>query len=157
MNEEQKQEFFEWYQTMKDRIREISNDPELRPEYKLILVQSTTEPIGIWRDRRQRPGQTKLPQDQPQSSSNPVKNETKPPSTEQPKNQPAQQKLDPLSEILKKYSYNLHRINEGKIEINPRFKDSETYHKVSDELFKIKWKRAKGEDAFVKMEEGAKA
>ena len=97
MNEEQKQEFFEWYQLMKDRAREVWNDREVRPEFKQVFVQSATEPIGIWRDRRQRPGQQRLVpgQDQAQTNSNAVKNEAKTASTEQPKNQPAQQQVKP--------------------------------------------------------------
>ena len=78
MNEEQKQEFFEWYQLMKDRAREVWNDPEVKPEFKQMFVQGATEPIGIWRDRRQRLGQQRLMQDQPQVNSNSAKNEQKP-------------------------------------------------------------------------------
>ena len=52
------------------------------------LLRAAIIPIGLLPKQN---GQQKFTQDQPQSNSNPARNETKPASPEQPKNQPAQQ------------------------------------------------------------------
>ncbi|MEM0159780.1 MAG: hypothetical protein QW393_03405 [Candidatus Micrarchaeaceae archaeon] len=62
---------------------------------------------------------------------------------------------DPLDEVLKKYENNLHKVNEKRIEIRPRFSDPDVYHLVSKKMFELGWMRAKGEDAFIPRE-GAK-
>ena len=163
MNEEQKQEFFEWYQLMKDRAREVWNDPEVRPEFKQIFVQSATEPIGIWRDRRQRPGQQRLipGQDQPQTNSNAVKNEAKTASTEQSKNQPAQQQKpsDPKSgwkpevlRLLNEFPQSLERKSQSKIKIVKEIPRSD-WNNVKNGFEREGWKYDWKEKAFVISEE----
>ena len=161
MNEEQKQEFFEWYQLMKDRAREVWNDPEVRPEFKQIFVQSATEPIGIWRDRRQRPGQQKPTQDQPQNSSNAVKNEAKPTSPQQPHNQPVQQQKSPdpksgwkpeVLRLLNEFPQSLERKSQSKIKIVREIPRSE-WNSVKEGFEKEGWRYDWREKAFMISEE----
>ena len=161
MNEEQKQEFFEWYQLMKDRAREVWNDPEVKPEFKQMFVQGATEPIGIWRDRRQRLGQQRLMQDQPQSNSNATRNETKPASPEQPKNQPAQMQKSPdpkygwKSEVLRllnDFPQSLERKSQSKIKIVKEIPRSD-WNGVKNGFEKEGWKYDWKEKAFLLSEE----
>ena len=111
-------------------------------------------PYGIL---KQQNGYSKQSQDHAsvQQNSSVNKENTNPPV--QTKDQPARQNVKtPLDLVLEKYHANLHKVNERRIEISPRFSDAELYHKVSDELYSLKWKKAKGEDAFVPIE-GVKA
>ena len=154
MNEEQKQEFFEWYQLMKDRAREVWNDPEVKLEFKQIFVQSATEPIGIWRDRRQRPGQQKPTQDQTQSSSSPARNEAKPASTQQ-----QQKPSDPKSgwkpevlRLLNEFPQSLERKSQSKIKIVKEIPRSD-WNNVKNGFEREGWKYDWKEKAFVISEE----
>ena len=133
-------------------LAEYIDQQNMTGNLKQEILDKMLIPYGLSDERKN--GQQKLMQDQPNGNPNPAKNDMKSPSTEQPKNQPA--KIDPLDEILRKYGGNLHKINEGKIEISPRFKDPGLYHTVSDKMFELGWKREKGEDAFVRRE-GVKA
>lgn len=74
-------------------------------------------------------------------------------SSRPPEQRPVQK--SPLELIIDRYPANLHMVNEGRIELKPRFSDAEVYRNVSDELFELGWKRSRGEDAFV-LREGFK-
>ncbi len=106
-------------------------------------------------------GQLKLMQDQPQNNSNTVRNEQKPASTEQPKNQPAQQQKSPdpkpgwKSEVLRllnDFPQNLERKSQSRIKIVkeiPRSDWNEVKMGFEREGWKYDWK----EKVFVISEE----
>ena len=118
------------------------------------LLRAAIIPIGFLPKQN---GQQKLPQDQPQSNSNQVKNESKPASPEQPKNQPAQQLKPPQpkggwkSEVLKllnDFPQSLERKSQSKIKIVKEIPRSD-WNKVKTGFEKEGWKYDWKEKAFL--------
>ena len=105
-------------------------------------------------------GQQKFTQDQPQSNSNPAKNEAKSASSEQSKNQPAQQKpVQPQggwkSEVLKllnEFPQNLERKSQSKIKIVKEIPRSD-WNRVKEGFDKEGWKYDWKEKSFMISEE----
>jgi hypothetical protein len=115
-------------------------------------------PYGIL---KQQNGFQKSMQDQSQSNSNPAKNENKPSSSEQPKNQPAQQQkvVEPKtgwkSEILRllnEFPQNLERKSQSKVKIVKDIPRSE-WNNVKEGFEKEGWKYDWKEKAFMISEE----
>ena len=105
--------------------------------------------------------QQKSTQVQSQSNSNPAKNENKPSSSEQPKNQPAQQQkaVEPKtgwkSEILRllnEFPQNLERKSQSKVKIVREIPRSE-WNNVKEGFEKEGWKYDWKEKAFMISEE----
>ena len=122
------------------------------------LLRAAIIPIGFLPKQN---GQQKLPQDQSQSNSNPAKNENKPSSSEQPKNQPAQQPktIQPQggwkSEILRllnEFPQNLERKSQSKIKIIREIPRSD-WNDVKEGFEKEGWKYDWKEKAFMISEE----
>ena len=114
-------------------------------------------PFGILKQN----GFQKSIQDQPQSITNPTKNESKPGSSEQPKNQPAQQQkaVEPKtgwkSEVLKllnEFPHNLERKSQSKVKIVREIPRSE-WNNVKEGFEKEGWKYDWKEKAFMISEE----
>ena len=106
-------------------------------------------------------GQQKFTQDQPQSNSNPARNEQKPVPAEQPKNQPAQQQkpADPkygwksgVLRLLNEFPQSLERKSQSKIKIVKEIPRSD-WNDVKNGLEKEGWKYDWKEKAFVLSEE----
>ena len=106
-------------------------------------------------------GFQKSTQDQSQSNSNPAKNENKPSSSEQPKDQPAQQQkaVEPKtgwkSEILRllnEFPQNLERKSQSKIKIVREIPRSE-WNNVKEGFEKEGWKYDWKEKSFLISEE----
>ena len=105
-------------------------------------------------------GFQKSTQDQSQSNSNPAKNENKPSSSEQPKNQPAQQKVSEpkggwKSEILRllnEFPQNLERKSQSKIKIVKEIPRSD-WKEVKEGFEKEGWRYDWKEKAFMISEE----
>ena len=122
------------------------------------LLRAAIIPIGFLPKQN---GQRKSIQDQSQSNSNPAKNENKPSSSEQPKNQPAQQQkvVEPKtgwkSEVLRllnEIPQNLERKSQSKIKIVKEIPRSE-WNNVKEGFEKEGWKYDWKEKAFLISEE----
>ena len=121
------------------------------------LLRAAIIPIGFLPKQN---GQQKLPQDQPQNSANPVKNEVKSAPAEQQKNQPAQQKVSEpkggwksgVLKLLNEFPQNLERKSQSKIKIVkeiPRSEWNDVKKGFENEGWKYDWK----EKAFMISEE----
>ena len=121
------------------------------------LLRAAIIPIGFLPKQN---GQQKFTQDQPQSNSNPAKNEAKSASSEQSKNQPAQQKpVQPQggwkSEVLKllnEFPQNLERKSQSKIKIVKEIPRSD-WNRVKEGFDKEGWKYDWKEKSFMISEE----
>ena len=122
------------------------------------LLRAAIIPIGFLPKQN---GQQKFTQDQPQSNSNPVKNEAKPASSEQPKNQPVQQQKSPdpkygwKSEVLRllnEFPQSLERKSQSKIKIVKDIPRSD-WNGVKNGFEKEGWKYDWKDKAFVLSEE----
>ena len=122
------------------------------------LLRAAIIPIGFLPKQN---GQQKLPQDQSQNNSNSVKNEAKSSSTEESKNQPAQQQkpVQPQggwkSEVLKllnEFPQNLDRKSQSKVKIVKEIPRSD-WNKVKEGFEKEGWKYDWKEKVFLISEE----
>ncbi len=121
------------------------------------LLRAAIIPIGFLPKQN---GQQKFTQDQTQSNSNPAKNEQKLASTEQSKNQPAQQKVSEpkggwKSEILRllnEFPQNLERKSQSKIKIIKEIPRSD-WNEVKEGFEKEGWRYDWREKAFLISEE----
>ena len=146
--------------TRKIILEEFKNEYGRDPNELEIpeLLRAAIIPIGLLPKQN---GQQKFTQDQPQSNSNPARNETKPASPEQPKNQPAQQQKpsDPKygwkSEVLRllnDFPQSLERKSQSKIKIVKDIPRSD-WNGVKNGFEKEGWKYDWKEKAFVLSEE----
>ena len=113
------------------------------------LLRAAIIPIGFLPKQN---GQQKLMQDQPQSNSNATRNEAKPASTEQPKNQPAQQQKSEVLRLLNEFPQSLERKSQSKIKIVKEIPRSD-WNNVKNGFEREGWKYDWKEKAFVISEE----
>ena len=122
------------------------------------LLRAAIIPIGFLPKQN---GQQKLMQDQSKGNSDPVKNEAKSASTEQPKNQPVHQQKPPepkstwKSEVLRllnEFPQNLERKSQSKIKIIKEIPRSD-WNRVKEGFDKEGWKYDWKEKVFLISEE----
>ncbi|MCL4447853.1 MAG: hypothetical protein M0Z77_08245 [Thermoplasmatales archaeon] len=143
---------------VKDGYRfELGTDPSEETAMELVGMMA----VHFGKQMEKNGFQQKLPQDQPQSNSNSVKNDNKSPSSKQPKNQPTQQQKpsqpqggwrSEVLRLLNEFLQNLERKSQSKIKIVKEIPRSD-WNNVKKGFEKEGWKYDWTEKAFVISEE----
>ena len=141
-------------------LAEYIDQQNMTGNLKSEILDKMLIPYGL-SDERKNGFQQKSTQDQPQGNPNQAKNEQKPASTEQPKNQPGQQQKSPdpkpgwKSEVLRllnEFPQSLERKSQSRIKIVKEIPRSD-WNEVKMGFEKEGWKYDWKEKAFVSSEE----
>jgi len=149
MISEEEKLFREWLNEQKAHAKIIDDDKELHGEYKVILMERSTEPYGTWKLARfKKPTEQTQVDTTKQISSDKISQSTNSVLT-------VNKTLSPeIMKIIRDYPYNLEIQSSSKVKVANDLPKSE-WEKVRKEFIEKGWKWDWKEKSFIS--EGAKA